>query len=450
MKKLKNLHNYHIYFIGIGGISMSGLCKLSLKFGAKVSGSDLSDNPEIHKLKALGVNINNNHNADNITPEYNLVVYTSAISADNQELLRAKELGIKTIERSEFLGFVASCFPRVIAVAGTHGKTTTTAMISEILTLANFSPTIHIGGESIGLKDNTLIGNSDILVVEACEYKESFRYLKPFISVITNVELDHLDYYKDMLHIIEAFQKFANNSKTLIMPNNISISHSNPRIIFDEWQISQLEFVAGGYNFNVYYKGELFETFRINMLGYHNVINALFAIAVAYELNIDKSIISSAISSFQGVERRYETIKVFPNKCRVIIDYAHHPTEIETSYNGIEGIYNKSLVIFQPHTYSRTLKLFDEFVDVLSKINNLIVYQTYPAREETIEGGTAFDLYKKIKHSNSQYFDNIQCLVSYINSNSENFDCVLVLGAGDLAEKLKRYYASEKISDPNL
>ena len=438
MKNLQDFEDLHIYFIGIGGISMSGLAKLSQKFGAVVVGSDTGENnSQLELLDKMGIEVFHSHNANNIANSIDLVVYTSAISTDNPEYLRAIELGIRTMERAEFLGILAGMYKQVIAISGTHGKTTTTAILGEILVEAGLNPTIHLGGESNNLKANTVIGDSEYLVVEACEYKESFRYLTPDISVITNIELDHLDYYKDYNSIHRAFSNFAQSSKEIFVPSDCKIEHKHKTIIYDDWQVKELEFVYGGYNYNVLHKGVFYGTFRLNMLGEHNVRNSLFAIAVADKLGVKKEVIARAISNFQGVGRRYETIHTFNNGCRVIIDYAHHYTEIENSIKGISGIYKNILIVFQPHTYSRTLKLFDEFVDTLSKFDKVILFQTYPAREELLVGGTAKDLYNAISSKDKIYFSRVDELFEFIKSNNVSYDCVLILGAGDLAEKLK-------------
>ncbi len=438
MKNLKEFNKLHIYFIGIGGISMSGLAKLAAYFGAVVEGSDIGiNNPQLRNLSSLGVKVKHTHSADNISREVDLVVYTSAISIDNPEYVRALELSIRTIERSEFLGVIASLYDTVVAISGTHGKTTTTAILGEILVEAGLNPTIHLGGESNNLKANTIVGDNKYLVLEACEYKESFRYLKPNIAVITNIELDHLDYYRDYREVYNAFNNFAQNSELVFASSESGILHKNQHLIFEEWQVKGLECVGGGFNYNVLYKGVFYGTFRLNMLGVHNVYNSLFAIAVADALGIGVDIISRAVSNFRGVGRRYETIHSFDSGCRVIIDYAHHYTEIENSVKGIEDIYKNILVIFQPHTYSRTLKLFDEFVETLSKYKHLIIFQTYPAREQILEGGTAEELFEAITSSDKLYMSEVDELFEYITRHESSYDCVLILGAGDLAEKVK-------------
>lgn len=440
MKNLQNIHKFSLFFIGIGGISMSGLAKLSLHEGAKVRGSDLSNSPQVCHLRQLGIRVYGAHDADNITQDIDLVIYSGAIKGNNPELVRAREFGIPTMERSEYLGIIASRYNRVIAISGTHGKTTTTAMLGLIMQRAGLNPTIHLGGESINLGDNTVIGGGEYLVVEACEYRESFRYLKPYIGVITNIELDHLDYYRDYNAIHSAFSRFANRSDSVVVMAGTNINHNNLQSIGEDWCVKDIEALCGGYAFNVYVKNKYFHTFRINCIGQHNITNALFAIATAYQLGIDKEIIETALSDFMGVERRYEKIAKL-GECNIIIDYAHHPTELSVSIDGIESVYDRILYIFQPHTYSRTIKLFDDFKDVLSPLKDLIIYETYPAREEEIIGGRAIDLFNNLKANDTLlYFDELGTLIGYINSQTQYYDCVLILGAGDLADKVKSYY----------
>lgn len=417
---------------------MSGLAKILLSYGKKVLGSDSGESDNLEELETLGVKIYRTHLRENISNETHLVVYSGAIKKDNPELLEAEKLGIPIIERSELLGIIASQYKKVIAISGTHGKTTTTAMIGEIFVSAGGNPTIHIGGNSIGLKSNTVIGGDQYFIVEACEYRESFRFLNPYIGIITNIELDHLDYYKNMKSLKLAFQKFANNSK-LIITGSADIQNKNKIDISKAWTIKNLEAYGSGYNFNVYHNDEFFYSFRLNMIGIHNVSNALFAIAVSYECGIEKEVIASALSGFMGVSRRYEKISQL-GTCSVIIDYAHHPTELSSSIDGIKSVYKNILYIFQPHTYSRTLKLFDEFIDVLCCLPNLLLFETYPAREQVIAGGTAMDLFSRLEKNgmkNLKYMCKVEDVTNHILNNCRSYDCVLILGAGNLAEKIK-------------
>ena len=443
MKNFNQFKSKRIHFIGIGGISMSGLAQIVIHNGGFVTGSDMTFNHEIEKLSSLGATIYSDHNSDNITKDMDLVVYTSAISLDNPELLSAQSLNIPIMERAEFLGLVARKFDRVIAIAGTHGKTTTTAMISEIFANAGLKPTIHLGGESLGLKGNTIIGDTEYLIVEACEYKESFRFLRPYLGVVTNIEFDHVDYYKDYDEIYNAFLKFAGNSRNLISLKANNLQHEHLETINGNWEVGNIESVGEGFSFNVAYNGEFWGAVRINVLGYHNISNALFAIATAHYCGIDKNIIIDALSGFIGVERRYECIHTFGSGCRVIIDYAHHPTELKTSIEGLDGVYDRVLYVFQPHTYSRTKGLFNEFIEVLELMQNIVLFATYPAREKLISGGTAMDLYSKINVKNKKYFDEITELFLFLEEKSNGFDCILVLGAGDLADILKRKYNNQ-------
>lgn len=426
---------------------MSGLCKISQFLGADVSGSDANYNDEIAKLEKLDIQVYLGHSEKNITEDISLVVYSGAIKSDNCELQKAKELNIKCMERSQFLGIISRLFDNVIAISGTHGKTTTCAMISNILTCAKFNPTIHLGGESVNLKDNTIIGGDNYLVLEACEYRESFRYLKPNILVVTNIDADHLDYYKDIEDITRAFQRLAKKSQFVIKNECENLTIGDNYLVGKDICVVSEKFENNAYTFRVNFMGRYLDTYTLHMFGKHNVTNALFAIAVCLKLGVEKGYIKQGIEEFAGVKRRYEKIGE-SDGVPIIIDYAHHPTEIKNSIAGIREVYAKPLIIFQPHTYSRTLALMDEFVDVLN--GNLIIYKTYPAREKEIDGGRGIDLYDNIDKKRMimgsgeicEYIDNIQSLNKKINEfiADRRADSILILGAGDLAEKMRKYY----------
>jgi len=406
--------------VGIGGISMSGLAKILHSMGTEVSGSDHQISYVTENLQSIGIPVFSKHSSKNITKDIDLVVFSGAIKQTNPEIIKAKKLGIKVIERSELLGLLSKNYKNVIAISGTHGKTTTTAMIGEIFVNAGLSPTIHIGGKSVNLMSNTIVGDQEYLIVEACEYRNSFKFLKPNCSVITNIDSDHLDYYKNLDAIQKAFNNFAKNSQYVINEN--------------DYEVKNLQLENSSYIYDVYYKGKFYLSVKLNMLGIHNVKNSIFAIAVAHYYGIDKDIIAKSLNNFKGVERRYEKITNI-NGTPIILDYAHHPTEIKNSIAGIECVYKKILCIFQPHTYSRTLKLFDQFVEVL-RGKNLILYKTYAAREEEIIGGRSEDLFNAINTS-CTFCSNIDELLLEVKKQITNFDCLLVLGAGDLADKLK-------------
>ena len=438
MKKPINIQFSHVFFIGIGGTSMSGLAKMVISAGGRVSGSDMTFSDELTKLSDMGAEIYIGHNAKNITENISLVVYSGAIKEDNPEIVRAKEISIPIMERSEFLGLIAREYSHVIAISGTHGKTTTTAMLGHIFECAGYCPTIHLGGVSNNLGTNTLIGDKDYLIVEACEYRESFRFLNPETLIITNIEADHLDYYKDIEDIRKAFVRLSCRSRTLISHDSLKILHPDHVIINEDYVISKCAFSSNAYRYYVEYKGEILGEFTLNTIGYFNVENSLLAIVTALQYGIDINIIKKALSTFTGVERRYQKIKEI-GSVPIIIDYAHHPTEISKSIAGIKDVYNNPLIIFQPHTYSRTLKLFDDFVTTLS-IDNIVLYATYPAREEEIVGGRAIDLFDAIKVKNKVYCQNVDWLNKHIQNKISGSGCdsVLILGAGDLAIKLKK------------
>ena len=438
MKNIKNLANLHVFFIGIGGISMSGLAKMCLSQGAKVSGSDEGESPQLQELESLGVAVCHKHNATNILKDIDIVVYTVAIRLDNPELLAAKALGLKIYERAEFLGKIASKYKNVISISGTHGKTTTTAMIGEIFARAGRNPTIHIGGKSINLQDTTIIGERDYFIVEACEYKNSFRFIKSTTALITNVELDHVDYYKDYNHILSCFRAFACKSQQIILDMELDIRHKSRIDIGKDYRVVNIKYNNLGYDFDVLQYDNFYAHFRLNLLGEHNVHNALYAIATGIQYDIPKDTIIEAISQFKGVERRYENIGNI-GKTPIIIDYAHHPSEIASSIKGILDVFRSPLFIFQPHTYTRTLALFNDFVSVLSRLSRLVLYSTYPAREEEIMGGRAEDLSLAL---GCECFQDMKSLIDMITKTcqSDDIDAIIVLGAGNIADKLKNYF----------
>ncbi len=440
MKNLTKFDGMRVYFVGIGGISMSGLARLVKNSGAEVTGSDINQsNEEIEKLKTLGVRVNHNHDPNNITKDIDLVVYNYAIHSDNPELKRAHELGIQCMSRAELLGIMAGKYKNVIAISGTHGKTTTTAIIGEIFCRAGLNPTVHIGGESINLNDNTIIGAKDFLILEACEYHNSFRYLSPNVCVVLNIDADHLDYYKDLDEIYGAFEAFALNGDLLICDSDLRLMHPNFVAIGADIEAKNIVYNNLGYDFDVVSNGEFWGSVRLNIIGKHNITNTLFAIAVAMAYGLEKNVIIDAIRGFRGVKRRQEKIGELGG-VPVVIDYAHHPTEIEASLRGFGERFSSPLVIFQPHTFSRTKALFDDFVKVLGGIDNLLIYKTYPAREKEILGGRAEDLCGAL--CNAKYADDINTLIEWIEGEvkSGGTDGIVVLGAGDLAEKLKLYF----------
>lgn len=443
MKKTPISTKKHIFFVGIGGISMSGLAILMVNYGKKVSGSDYQFSEITKHLEQKNVSVFYEHSEKNLAADVDLVVFSGAISPDNPELTESKKRGIEIVERSEFLGWVCGFFNNVIAISGTHGKTTTTALIGEILLQAELNPTIHVGGEVNDSYHNFRIGGNRFFVTEACEYKKSLEYIASNVAVITNIEKDHMDCYKDIADLYVTFLKFAGNCKEALIVtqhDNIlaNINHSN--VITCASTPSGTFFVKrlkanklGCFSFVVYKNNEFFGKFELNIQGRYNVFNALLAIAVADYYNINIKTMQKGLKNFNGIKRRNEFIGTYAGY-NFFADYAHHPTEIKNSIKNYKKIYGKVLVIFQPHTFSRTLTLKEEFTDCFNEANKLIVFKTYAAREKPMEGGSETDMFHYISFSLKNKFLALdeKDLKHAIDTNLKNCKCVLVLGAGDL------------------
>lgn len=440
--------NKNIHFIGIGGISMSGLAEILLNRNFKVSGSDMKASPITDTLSARGAEIHIGQKKDNINKDIDLVVYTAAISEDNPELMRAKELNIPTITRAEFLGSIMKGHKFNIAIAGTHGKTTTTSMVSHICLDADLDPTILVGGQLDAINGNVRPGNSDYFITEACEYKGSFLEFFPYIGVILNIDADHLDYYKDINDIENAFIKFAKlipNDGYLVcyaederMKNVISQSNCNvvtyginsgdvvaKNIVFNE---------KGCAYFDVYRGESKLLSIQLNIPGKHNILNALASICSALSLNITYENIVNGLQSYKGTHRRFE-LKGVKNGVTVVDDYAHHPTEVKATLSAAKNYpHKKMFCVFQPHTYSRTINLFKEFSEAFDGVDELILADIYAAREKDtgiVSSSMLADKVKErgVKCSNIHSFNEI---VSYLNKNLENGDILLTVGAGDV------------------
>lgn len=445
MRNLQNFKNKKIFFVGIGGVSMSAIALFCDRFGAIVTGVDACENLETKKLREYGIEVNIGHNEKNVTTDIDFVVYSGAIKEDNVELVKAKNLNIPCMERSEFLGVLSKMYERSIVVSGTHGKTTTTAMLGDIFIKAGLHPSIHLGGESVAF-GNSVIGNFGVFLTEGCEYRNSIKYLSPTTSVITAIELDHTDYYQDLQEVERAFLNLANNTtENVVVFDNIEFAKKITAKVNvvnagfgQDFDVSgqNLQLLDNGcYSFDVYYNGYV-GTFKSNVVGLYNAQNMLCAVAVALLYDIDVSTIYNSCRNFLGVKRRFEKVGDVRD-VPVICDYAHHPTEIKNSINTATSIYGKITVIFQPHTYSRTIGLKKEFVKCFSLANNLAIFKTYPAREKYMVGGSAKELFRSIRHSHKVYLDNKKALKEYLREADLN-NCVLVLGAGDIYEIVKK------------
>ena len=424
---------------------MSGIAQMLLNEGCKISGSDRSASPLTDKLTELGVKVNIGHRGDNIT-DCDLVVYSAAISTDNPERIRAKELGIPQIDRAEMLGIIMKSYDCPIAVSGTHGKTTTTGMLTHIFMECSKNPTVTVGGELDIIHGNVHIGDKKYFIAEACEYHQSFLKFNPKISVINNIEADHLDYFKDLDHIIETFHKLA-----LLTPFDgaviINGDDMNARRATEGVDRKIVTFGLNGtydytaeniehnglnlYTFTVCKKGSLVGQIRLSVPGIHNVYNALAAFAAADFLGLDNEDICDSLYRFGGTHRRFETRGIMGGIV-VVDDYSHHPTEIHATLSTVRDMkYNNVWCVFQPHTYTRTYTLFDDFVKVLSESGlNIIITDIYAAREADTGLVSAQQLANAIP--NAVYKKTFSEAADFIKAQAKRGDIVLTMGAGDV------------------
>lgn len=441
-KNIKNIKN-RVFFVGIGGISMSALAKLTISTGGVVAGSDAVQNQQTESLKSV-CKVFIGHDLNNIKlfrPD--LVVYSGAIKSDNSELVYAQQSGIKIMERSEYLALICKQYENVIAIAGTHGKTTTTAMIAQIFRCANLNPTIHVGGVCLNFDSNVVVGDNKYFITEACEYKKSFEYIQSSLGVVTNIECDHMDCYQDFDDLKHSFAKFLDNSKMCMVENDNSVLNQiTTKIIYTfgennaNYVAKNLKITQFGLCFDVYENDKILANFRLNVMGEYNVKNALVAIGVARVYGIDITSIYDGLNSFLGVQRRNENLGRI-GKTVVYADYCHHPTEIKNSIANFLYHFNRVLCIFQPHTYSRTVALMREFSKCFKGVKKLIIFKTYPAREKFNFLGSETNLFKHINLKNKELIVDRTQLIDRLNKISENYDCVIVLGAGDVYDIVK-------------
>ena len=395
MYKLNFNNPIHVHFIGIGGISMSGLAEILLDEGFTISGSDSKESDLTKHLEAKGISVFYGQKASNIIPGIDLVVYTAAIHEDNPEFAQAKAQGLPMLSRAELLGQIMDNYEQSIAVAGTHGKTTTTSMISQILLEAKTDPTITVGGILEAINGNLRVGESEVFISEACEYTNSFLNFRPKYSIILNVEAEHLDFFKDLDDIRKSFHKFAANTladgATIIngeIDNYTEIVEGLPQRIITYGLDSSYEYYAENITydekacaiFSVMHDGQKIMDVHLNVPGKHNVSNSLAAIALCDIMDIPNEAVISGLLKFGGANRRFQ-YKGKIDGITIIDDYAHHPTEIKATLTAAANYPHERLVlVFQPHTYSRTKAFLDDFAEVLS-MADVVVLQTYTQHE---------------------------------------------------------------------
>ncbi len=440
----------HVYFIGIGGISMSGLASILLADGFRVSGSDSKESDLTRKLSEDGATVYYGQETSHITDDVDLIVYTAAIRPDNAEYKAMMESGKAHMTRAEFLGQLMKGYTTPVAISGTHGKTTTTSMISEIMLEADTDPTLSVGGVLKSINSNLRVGAHDYFIFEACEYTNSFLSFFPKISVILNIEEDHLDFFKDINDIRSSFKRFADllpEDGLLVINGEIDNYREIVKDIkcpyvtygfspaFDFWA-SDVSFDKNGHpSFTCHVKktsGEFDVTLATT--GIHNVSNALAAIAVARNLKVSASNIKSALLKCSGSKRRFEELGSF-NGVTVVDDYAHHPTEIRATLNAaLQKPHNKLWVVFQPHTYTRTKALLPDFVEALSLADKVVLCDVYAAREKDIYGCNSQTLYEAMKKRGIDvtYIKDFSEIEKFVKENCTTDDLLITMGAGDV------------------
>ncbi|MDP4144527.1 MAG: UDP-N-acetylmuramate--L-alanine ligase [Bacillota bacterium] len=443
-----------VHFIGIGGISMSGLAQILLKRDFKVSGSDMKGSPITDKLAKCGAEIYIGHHKDNLK-NVDLIIYTAAIPQDNPELIKAKELKLPMLTRSEFLGEIMKGHQYNVAVAGTHGKTTTTSMVSHIALKANVDPTILVGGELDIIEGNVRTGESEYFITEACEYKASFLDFYPYIGIILNIDADHLDYYKDIDDIQNTFEKFiklipkdgylvanADDLRTSMVAAKAECNVLTYGIDNGVIRAKNISFNENGCgNFDVYKNDEKLFHLKLNVPGKHNVLNSLASVCTALCLDVDTASIIEGLASFGGTHRRFE-LKGVKDDVTVIDDYAHHPTEIKATLSAAKNYpHNKVYCVFQPHTYTRTSTLFDEFANCFYDTDELILADIYAARENDT-GVVSSDMLGDAIRQNGVNCINLHSfkeIVDYLKNTLKEGDLLLTVGAGDVVEVGEMY-----------
>ena len=453
MKKFEKVKNIH--FVGIGGAGMIGIARVLLKKGYKVSGSDIDYSNDLKKLKNDGAIVYEGHHENNIKDK-DLLVVSSAIDSENVELLQAKKDSITIIPRAEMLGSLMIGYES-IAVAGSHGKTTTTSMVAKILSVADLSPTYVVGGKVLSTDENSDLGEGKYLVAEADESDGSFIHLQPDVALITNIDDDHLAHFNNIFeNLLDSFVAFCENVPFwgyLVINGDdknfqkISSKISRKKITYGtsqncDYKIVDILSIEGCQKFKIedsFLKKS--HSFQINLPGRHNVFNAAASIVVAIQEGLDIEAIKKGVLDFSGVGRRYEkhVINIDKEKKFLIDDYGHHPLEIRCNLDAIREEFQdkKILMIFQPHRYTRTAQLYDEFVDVLNRVDSLILLDIYSASEEPIKGITSSALAETIKkqgHKNVLHVKNHDDLLDIIKEKKDLFDVIVTQGAGSISK----------------
>ncbi|MBE6040433.1 MAG: UDP-N-acetylmuramate--L-alanine ligase [Clostridiales bacterium] len=439
-----------VHCLGIGGIGLSAVAEILADRGHIVSGTDINPSKVTRHLECMGIKVYPSHEPENVEG-VDAIVYSAAVSDENPEVIRARELGIPMFSRAEVLGMIMSDYEHSVAICGTHGKTTVTSMTSLILRNAEYKPTILVGGNLPQINGNVEIGGHEYFVTEACEYMDSFLQLVPSIGVILNIDSDHLDYFKDMDHIVKSFSTFVEQiPETGVIiafgdnpfVRSILKGHTN-KITYgysesNDFYAENLEFNENGFPvFDICHDGRRITSIELSVPGEHNVLNAMAAFVTASYLKVDIPTIVSTLKEYSGTNRRFDFNGTTSNGVKVIDDYAHHPTEIKATLAAARNVkHNKLWLIFQPHTYTRTKALFDEFVDAFNDADVVVLTDIYAAREKDIYNISSYKLMTAMKAKYPDkpvyYVKDFEDIVKYIRKFAGKDDIVMTMGAGDV------------------
>ncbi|MBE6155232.1 MAG: UDP-N-acetylmuramate--L-alanine ligase [Firmicutes bacterium] len=445
--------NKKIHMIGIGGVSMSGIADILLSYNCEITGYDVKESELTKKLASKGIKISYEINLKNIE-NADIVIYTAAIKDDNEELAYAKKLNKELYERSVFFGLMMKNYKNVLCISGTHGKSTTSGMVSSIFMEAKLNPTIQIGAILPLIGGNDHVGDKEYFIAEACEYVDSFLDFFPTAEIILNIDNDHLDYFGNLDNIIKSFNRY-----TKLLPDNgilvinaddentlIATKDSKKKITYGiensaNYMAKNIDFDENGHaRYDLYINNEMKINVSLGVSGIHNVYNSLAAIALSHQYILDLEIITKALSNYHGVGRRFELLGTF-NNCPVYDDYAHHPSEIKTTYESVKKTKHKeNWAIFQPHTYSRTKDHLNEFGEVLAKFDHVIIAEIYAAREENIYNVSGQDIVNLIRKNGNEkaiYIESFEKIEEYIKENVQENDLIITIGAGPVNEVAK-------------
>ena len=450
-----------VHFIGIGGISMSGIAELFLDKGFRVSGSDLHESAVTKRLESLGIKVYYSQVSENITPDIGLVVYTAAIHEDNPEFMRVKELGIPMLDRADCLGQIMSHYKNAVAVAGTHGKTTTTSMLSYVYLAADLDPTISVGGILSGIHGNMRLGRSENFIMEACEYANSFLSFTPTTAIVLNVEAEHLDFFGTLENERHSFTKFIDllpENGLLVINNEIAdlnalIQNKNIRVVqyglrpvggkAPDYTAANITYNELGFaHYELIVRGENKGLIELSVTGEHNVLNSLAVIAASlepstiYKDGIALDRVKEGLKNYTGTERRFQ-YKGERDGYTIVDDYAHHPTEIRATLEAAKRVkHNRLIVAFQPHLYSRTKTFLHEFADVLSMADIVVFAEIYAAREEN-PGDISSDNIREIMSENGHeayFFKTFEEVENFLIHTCKPGDLLITMGAGDIVK----------------